>query len=268
MALAAIDECVRNLVCVGADPSRIAILDNFCWPSCDKPQNMAALVRACEGCYDGAKAYRTPFVSGKDSLNNQLRYTDPTTGEKKVIEIPYTLLITGSHVEQEVAHVPILHHVVLALDPHLARFLDRLLALVLLEVGDRVDLGPDEARSKSVWITPAACGAVRRWDRPGADFLLAGGEVALQAQQVVRRVGDRRQRGLLHAPAPRASPAARRGAVCDSSLSILAQTGTTSAFLASSRAPAPSGSGLVAVQIVLVHVHHVEHLLAVMSPVA
>jgi phosphoribosylformylglycinamidine (FGAM) synthase-like enzyme len=63
MALAAIDECVRNLVCVGANPDRIAILDNFCWPSCKKPQNLASLVRAAEGCYDGAKAYRTPFVS-------------------------------------------------------------------------------------------------------------------------------------------------------------------------------------------------------------
>ncbi len=88
MALAAIDECVRNLVCVGADPARIAILDNFCWPSCDNPRNMAALVRACEGCYDGAKAYRTPFVSGKDSLSNQLRYIDPKTGEQKLIEVP------------------------------------------------------------------------------------------------------------------------------------------------------------------------------------
>jgi phosphoribosylformylglycinamidine synthase len=95
MALAAIDECVRNLVCTGADPARIAILDNFCWPSCDKPANLASLVRAAEGCYDGAKAYRTPFVSGKDSLNNQLRYQDPETGEQKVIEIPPTLLITG-----------------------------------------------------------------------------------------------------------------------------------------------------------------------------
>ncbi len=95
MALAGIDEAVRNLVCVGADPARIAILDNFCWPSCDSPRNMGALVRACAGCYDGAKAYRTPFVSGKDSLNNQLRYTDPATGEQRVIEIPYTLLITG-----------------------------------------------------------------------------------------------------------------------------------------------------------------------------
>src|SRR6185295_12017405 len=62
MALGAIDECVRNLVCVGADPARIAILDNFCWPGCDRPENLGSLVRACEGCYDGAMAYRTPFV--------------------------------------------------------------------------------------------------------------------------------------------------------------------------------------------------------------
>ena len=90
MALAAIDECMRNLVCVGADPTRTAILDNFCWPSCNKPHNMASLVRACEGCYDAAKAYRTPFVSGKDSLNNQFR-----TDDGRTIEIPPTLLITG-----------------------------------------------------------------------------------------------------------------------------------------------------------------------------
>ncbi len=102
MALAAIDECVRNLVCVGADPSRIAILDNFCWPNCDNTANMGALVRACWGCYDGAKAYRTPFVSGKDSLSNQLRYTDPATGEQKLIEVPYTLLITGMGIVPDV----------------------------------------------------------------------------------------------------------------------------------------------------------------------
>ncbi|MGD9690132.1 MAG: AIR synthase-related protein [Phycisphaerales bacterium] len=90
MTLAAIDECVRNLVCTGADPSRIAILDNFCWPSCKDPANLASLVRAAEGCYDGAKAFRTPFVSGKDSLNNQF-----TTDDGRTIQIPPTLLITG-----------------------------------------------------------------------------------------------------------------------------------------------------------------------------
>jgi phosphoribosylformylglycinamidine synthase len=84
------------------DPSRIAILDNFCWPSCGDPRNLASLVRAAEACYDGAKAYRTPFVSGKDSLNNQLRYQDPATGEKRVIEIPPTLLITGMGIVQDV----------------------------------------------------------------------------------------------------------------------------------------------------------------------
>ncbi len=97
-ALDAVDECVRNLVCVGADPSRIAILDNFCWPSCRKPENLASLVRAAEGCYDAAKAYRTPFISGKDSLNNQF-----VTEAGETIEIPPTLLITGVGIVPDVA---------------------------------------------------------------------------------------------------------------------------------------------------------------------
>jgi phosphoribosylformylglycinamidine synthase len=98
MTIAAIDECVRNLVCVGADPTKTAILDNFCWPSCKKPENLGTLVRAAEGCYDGAMAYRTPFVSGKDSLNNQF-----TTQDGRTIEIPPTLLITGMGIVADVA---------------------------------------------------------------------------------------------------------------------------------------------------------------------
>ena len=97
MALAAVDECVRNLVCVGADPERIAILDNFCWPSCQDPQNLGSLVRAAEGCYDAAKAYRTPFISGKDSLNNQFT---PEGG--RTIQIPPTLLISGMGIVTDV----------------------------------------------------------------------------------------------------------------------------------------------------------------------
>ncbi len=100
MAMAAVDECVRNLVCVGADPTRIAILDNYCWPGCDDEYTMGALVRASVGCYDAAKAYRTPFISGKDSLNNQ--YRNRQTGE--LIEIPPTLLISGMGI------VPNLHN--------------------------------------------------------------------------------------------------------------------------------------------------------------
>jgi phosphoribosylformylglycinamidine synthase len=90
MVLAAIDECVRNLVCVGADPSQIAILDNYCWPGCDDPQRMAELVRASVACLHGGLAYRTPFISGKDSLNNQF-----TTESGETIRIPPTMLISG-----------------------------------------------------------------------------------------------------------------------------------------------------------------------------
>ena len=72
MALAAIDEAVRNVVAVGGDPRRTALLDNFCWGGCDDPPRMGALVRACQACYDGAIAYGAPFISGKDSLNNEL----------------------------------------------------------------------------------------------------------------------------------------------------------------------------------------------------
>ena len=58
---------------------------------------MGALVRAAEACYDGALAYRTPFVSGKDSLNNQF-----TTEDGAVIAIPPTMLITAVGIVNDV----------------------------------------------------------------------------------------------------------------------------------------------------------------------
>ncbi|MGA3112172.1 MAG: phosphoribosylformylglycinamidine synthase subunit PurL [Candidatus Bathyarchaeia archaeon] len=69
MAASAIDEAVRNNVAVGG--RRIALLDNFTWGNPEKPERLGSLVRACEACYDFAKAYRTPFISGKDSLYNE-----------------------------------------------------------------------------------------------------------------------------------------------------------------------------------------------------
>ncbi len=71
MAVNAIDEAIRNVTAVGGDPRRTAILDNFCWGRCDDPRQMGALVRACQACHDAALAYSTPFISGKDSLNNE-----------------------------------------------------------------------------------------------------------------------------------------------------------------------------------------------------
>ncbi|MCD6302814.1 MAG: phosphoribosylformylglycinamidine synthase subunit PurL [Anaerolineae bacterium] len=100
MAVACIDEAVRNVVAVGADPERIAILDNFCWGDPLKPDRLGALVRACKGCYAGATLYGVPFVSGKDSLNNE--YLDGSTGER--VAIPPSLLITALGIVPEVAH--------------------------------------------------------------------------------------------------------------------------------------------------------------------
>ena len=57
MAAAAIDEAVRNVVAVGADPARIALLDNFCWGNTDRPEVLGSLVRAAEACRDVALAY-------------------------------------------------------------------------------------------------------------------------------------------------------------------------------------------------------------------
>ena len=98
MAIAAIDEAIRNVISVGANPDKLALLDNFCWPSVDDEKTMGALVRACEACRDAALAYGTPFISGKDSLHNQ--FTNSETGE--VIRIPNTLLISAIGVIDDV----------------------------------------------------------------------------------------------------------------------------------------------------------------------
>ena len=97
MAWAAIDEAIRNCIAVGADPDRIAILDNFCWGNPRLPDRLGSLVRACEGCYDAADAYGTPFVSGKDSLNNEYLGAD---GQKHAI--PGTLLISAMGIVPDV----------------------------------------------------------------------------------------------------------------------------------------------------------------------
>jgi phosphoribosylformylglycinamidine synthase II len=93
MASSAIDEAIRNCVAVGAAPNRIAILDNFCWGYTDRPQTLGSLVRAALACHDVAVAFGTPFISGKDSLNNEFSYQH--NGERRTIAIPPSLLISA-----------------------------------------------------------------------------------------------------------------------------------------------------------------------------
>ncbi len=89
MAAAAIDEAVRNVVAVGADPRYIALLDNFCWGISERPEVLGSLVRAAQACRDVALAYAMPFISGKDSLNNEFH------GGGQHLTIPPTLLISA-----------------------------------------------------------------------------------------------------------------------------------------------------------------------------
>ena len=91
----AMDEGIRNAVAVGADPDRMAGVDNFCW--CDPVQSektpdgeykLAQLVRANQALADYTKAFLVPCISGKDSMKN-----DSTRGGRK-ISIPPSLLFS------------------------------------------------------------------------------------------------------------------------------------------------------------------------------
>ena len=95
MAHAVVDEAIRNVVAVGADPDRVALLDNFSWGDPRRESTLGELVAAVRGCHDAAVAYGAPFVSGKDSLNNEYVGAD---GRRHAV--PPTLVITA------VAHVP------------------------------------------------------------------------------------------------------------------------------------------------------------------
>ncbi len=90
MTLLAVDEAIRNAVACGADPDRVALLDNFCWGDPNKPEIMGDLVLAAQACYDAALLNQAPFISGKDSFNNEYLGSDG-----KVHAIPPTLLISA-----------------------------------------------------------------------------------------------------------------------------------------------------------------------------
>ena len=76
MTTTVIDEAVRRLVAVGADPAGIGGVDNFCWPNIaydpvsnpDGRFKAAQLVRSCLALRDACNAFGIPLLSGKDSM--------------------------------------------------------------------------------------------------------------------------------------------------------------------------------------------------------
>ncbi len=96
MAASCIDEALRQIVAVGGDISKVAILDNFCWGNPDKPDRLGSMVRAAEGCSVFAKAYQVPFISGKDSLYNEYMQNN------RSMAIPGTILISAIGIVEDI----------------------------------------------------------------------------------------------------------------------------------------------------------------------
>ncbi len=181
MAELAIDEALRNAVAVGADPDCTAILDNFSWGNCAMPDRLGSLVVCARACYRAAKAYRTPFVSGKDSLNNEYRVGGRT------LSIPPTLLVTA------LAQVP---DVGRAVTMDLKRAGNR----VLLLGETRAELGASAYLALPEHAALEGTGAVPRPDLERAPALLRALHAALAAG-LVQSCHDLSEGGLAVAAA-------------------------------------------------------------------
>jgi phosphoribosylformylglycinamidine synthase len=99
MAINVIDEALRQIIASGGSLDRVAVLDNFCWGSPEDPKQLGGLVRASIGCHDASIAYQVPFISGKDSLNNEYK------ADGKSVAVPGTLLISALSVIEDVSKI-------------------------------------------------------------------------------------------------------------------------------------------------------------------
>ena len=103
MTAATLDEAVRRLTAVGADPDRIGAVDNFCWPSIlyhpranpDGRYKAAQLVRSAQALKETCLAYGLPLLSGKDSMYVDGLVEGPY-GERRKVSGPCTLQITAT----------------------------------------------------------------------------------------------------------------------------------------------------------------------------
>lgn len=109
MAAAALDTAVRHAIAAGGNIHHLALLDNFCWCSSEDPERLGQLKRAAEAIYELAVLYKTPFISGKDSMFNDFSGFDSADNPVK-ISIPPTLLVSGigviEHVDRSVSLDP------------------------------------------------------------------------------------------------------------------------------------------------------------------
>jgi len=109
MTAVTIDEAVRRVLCVGADPEHLGGVDNFCWPTViyhpdqnpDGKYKAAQLVRSNWALRDYCLAYKIPLLSGKDSMYVDGFLEGPFGERRKVSGLP-TLLFTVSSVVHDI----------------------------------------------------------------------------------------------------------------------------------------------------------------------
>ena len=101
MAASAIDTAIRNNIAIGGNLDHMALMDNFCWCSSTEPERLGQLKAATQACYDYAKTYSTPYISGKDSMFNDFKGYDKNGDEIKISALP-TLLISSISVTNDV----------------------------------------------------------------------------------------------------------------------------------------------------------------------
>ncbi len=100
MGAQSVDEAIRNVVASGGTLDRLAVLDNFAWGNVHDPEILGAIVECARGAADAARAFGTPFVSGKDSLHNTYRAGGVSRS------IPHTLLVTACSVVDGPSRAP------------------------------------------------------------------------------------------------------------------------------------------------------------------
>ena len=101
MAACAIDTAIRNAIACGGDVNHLALMDNFCWCSSDEPERLAQLKDAAKACYDYTTIYKTPLISGKDSMFNDFKGFDGSNKPIKISVLP-TLMISSLGVIDDV----------------------------------------------------------------------------------------------------------------------------------------------------------------------
>jgi len=97
MTALALEESIRRVIAVGGSLEQIALNDNFCWPSPlpsennpDAEYRMAQLVRANQALYDYTLGFKTPCISGKDSMSMDGMIPD-INGREHRISAPPTI---------------------------------------------------------------------------------------------------------------------------------------------------------------------------------